>query len=175
MADKLAFQEPTGDAPAGYHVYKRSKSPYERFIEEEGIPIYRGIGVYDTRELPLGDWQRMGGRGTYLYLEGIESHKGMFVVEVPSRGELKPVKHMYDEFFVVIEGRGTTEVWREGQSKRQVFEWQPGTLFTVPINAWYRLVNATSSPALLLAANNAPPVFNIFQSHRFIFENNYDF
>ena len=31
------------------------------------------------------------------------------------------------------------------------------------------------SPALLLAANNAPGVFNIFQSHRFIFENDWDF
>ena len=45
----------------------------------------------------------------------------------------------------------------------------------IPINANYRLVNATGSPALLLAANNAPGVFNIFQSHRFIFENDWDF
>jgi hypothetical protein len=45
----------------------------------------------------------------------------------------------------------------------------------IPITAHYRLVNATGSPALLLAANNAPGVFNIYQSHRFIFENDWDF
>jgi quercetin dioxygenase-like cupin family protein len=98
----------------------------------------------------------------------------MYVLEVPSGGVTNPEKHIYDEFFLVIEGRGTTEVWR-GDHKPNVFEWQPGTLFMIPINASYRLVNATGSPALLLAANNAPGIFNTFQSHRFIFENDHDF
>src|SRR5205823_4080061 len=56
-----------------------------------------------------------------------------------------------------------------------VFEWQPGSLFMLPINCWHQLVNASSSPALLIAATNAPPVFNIFQSHRYVFENDFDF
>jgi hypothetical protein len=30
MNAKLDFQEPGEDEPAGYHVYKRQKSPYER-------------------------------------------------------------------------------------------------------------------------------------------------
>lgn len=175
MTDKLAFTEPTGDEPAGYHVYKRTRSPYERYMEEEGIPIYRGIGVYDTRDLPLGKWDRLGGRGTFLHLDGCESVKGMFVVEVPAGGALNPEKHLYDEFFLVIEGRGSTEVWREGSNKKHTFEWGPGTLFMAPINAVHRLVNATNSPALLLAANNAPPVMNIFQTRRAVFENPYDF
>ena len=168
------WREPTGDELAGVTKYRRPKSPYERFMEEEGIPIYRGIGVYDTRELALGDWRRRGGRGAFLYLEGLEDNKGLFVVEVPAGGALLPERHLYDEFYLVIEGRGSTEVWREG-GKRQVFEWQPGTLFMIPINAWYQLVNATNSPALLLAANNAPPIMNIFQSRQFIFENPYPF
>jgi len=42
---KLAFAEPSEDEPAGYHVYKRQKSPYERYMDEEGIPIFRGIGI----------------------------------------------------------------------------------------------------------------------------------
>jgi mannose-6-phosphate isomerase-like protein (cupin superfamily) len=174
MTAQKQWQEPRGEEPAGYRRYRRAKSPYEMYMEEEGIPIHRGIGVYDTRQLPLGTWKRYGGRGTFLALDGLGSIKGMFVLEVPSGGATQPVRHMYDEFFLVIEGRGTTEVWREG-GKKQVFEWQPGSLFMAPLNAWVRFVNATGSPALLLAANNAPPVFNIYQSHRFIFENPYDF
>ncbi len=167
--------EPTGDKPAGYFVYKRSHSPYERWLEEEEIPIVRGIGVRDTRDVTLGAWKRRNARGAYLYLDGLEGVKGMYVLEVPSGGETNPEKHIYDEFFLVIEGRGTTEVWRGSDTKKQVFEWQAGTLFMIPVNANYRLVNATGSPALLLAANNAPGVFNIFQSHRFIFDNDWDF
>ncbi len=175
MAEKLEFREPSGDEAAGYRVYKRAKSPYERFMEEEGIPIFRGIGVRDTRDMQLGPWKRMGGRGSFLFLDGLEATKGMYVVEVPSRGELNPEKHMYDEFFLVIEGRGTAEVWRTGQNKPHVFEWQAGSLFYMPINCWHRLVNASSSPAILLAANNAPPVFNMYQSYRYVFECDYDF
>ena len=177
MAQKDVFgkwEEPTGDKPAGFFIYKRSKSPYERWIEEEGVPVVTGIGVRDSRDVQLGDWRRRNARGAYLYLDGLEGVKGMYLLEVPSGGVTNPEKHMYDEFFLVIEGRGTTEVWR-GDGKKQVFEWQPGTLFMIPINASYRVVNATGSPALLLAANNAPGVFNIYQSHRFIFENDWDF
>jgi len=143
-------------------------------MEEQQIPIVRGMGVRDTRDVTLGAWQRRNARGAFLDLDGLQGVKGMYVLEVPGGGETNPERHIYDEFFLVIEGRGTTEVWRSDQ-KKQVFEWQAGTLLMIPINANYRLVNATGSPALLLAANNAPAVFNIFQSHRFIFDNDWDF
>jgi hypothetical protein len=171
---KIDFLEPGEDEPAGYHVYKRQKSPYERYMDEEGIPIFRGIGTSDTRSLPLGDWQRRGGRGTFVYLNGCENVKGMYLVEVPAGGALNPEKHFFDEFYLVIDGRGSTEVWIDGESSsRQIFEWQPGSLFMIPLNAMYRLVNATGSPALLLAANNAPPIMNIFQQRSVIFDNSY--
>ena len=44
-----------------------------------------------------------------------------------------------------MEGRGSTEVWLDGDSKRHVFEWQQGSLFSIPMNAWHRIVNASSS------------------------------
>lgn len=170
----VEFVEPTGDEPAGLRVYQRSHSPYERWMEEQEIPIFRGIGVRDTRELALGDWKTRNARGCFLYLDGLEGVKGMYVLELPSGAATNPEKHMYNEFFFVVEGRGTTEVWRQN-GEPQVFEWQPGALFMIPINANYRLVNATGRPALLISSNNAPPVMNIFQSHRFVFDNDWDF
>jgi mannose-6-phosphate isomerase-like protein (cupin superfamily) len=173
MDEKLTFSEPGENEPAGYHMYKRQKSPYERYMDEEGIPIFRGIGITDTRSLPLGEWPRRGGRGTFLYLNGCENVKGMYLVEVPAGGALQPEKHFFDEFYIVIEGRGSTEVSVDGESRPQIFEWQPGSLFMIPLNATYRLVNATNTPALVLAANNAPPIINIFQHRSIVFENSY--
>jgi len=43
----------------------------------------------------------------------------------------------------------------------------------IPLNASYQLVNATGSPALLLAANNAPPIINILQHRSIVFDNPY--
>ena len=61
MSVRPEFTAPTSEeAPAGHLVYKRSHSPYERFVEGEGIPIVRGVGVYDTRDVELGNWERVG-------------------------------------------------------------------------------------------------------------------
>lgn len=168
------YAEPTGDVPAGFRIYKRSHSPYERWMEEQEIPVFRGIGVHDTRDLELGQWRRRNARGCLLDLHGLEGVKGMYVLEIPSGGMTTPEKHVYDEFFIVIEGHGSTEV-RDGNGREHLFEWQPGSLFTIPINSTYRLVNATSERVLVIAANNAPPVMNIFQSHSFVFDNDWTF
>jgi hypothetical protein len=114
MAQTASWVEPSGeDQAAGLHKYNRSNSPYERYMDEQGIPIISGIGVYDTRDVELGDWSRLGARGAFLYLAGHEDIKGMFILGVPGRGATKADRHMYDEFYVVIEGRGSTEVWGE--------------------------------------------------------------
>lgn len=156
--------------------WKRPPTPYESFIEEAGIPIVRGIGIYDVRSVTLAPWKRMGGQGAYIELNGTGGKTGMYVVEIPAGGTLNPEKHMYEEIFYVVEGRGTTEIWKEGNSsKKQAFEWQPASLFSPPLNTWHRLVNAASSPALLLAATNAPPIFHLFRSHKFIFDNSFVF
>ena len=170
------FHEPQSEEEvAGRLRYERVASPYERFMEEEGIPIYRNsIGLYDVRDLTLGKWRRMGGRGSYIYLPGTTG-RGMYVVGVPAAGALNPEHHIYEELFYVVEGRGSTEVWREGTAKRQAFEWHPGSLFSIPVNTSHRLINATSSPALLIAVTSAPTLINQFNNLRFIFDSPFDF
>ena len=99
----------------------------------------------------------------------------MYVVEVPARGALNPEKHMYEEVFLVVEGRGSTEVWQEGDTKRHTFEWQKGSMFSIPMNAMHRIVNATSSPAVLIAGTTAPNVLNMINSVPGVFDNPFVF
>jgi hypothetical protein len=66
------------------------------------------------------------GAGCFLHLRGIESLKGMYVMEVPAAGPLNAERHMFDDFYLVIEGRGSTEVWREGEARPHVFRVFPG-------------------------------------------------
>ena len=169
------FHEATGDDYVAPVIRTVKPSAYEVFMDEQNIPIYRGIGLYDVRELPLAPWQQMGGQGTFIELDGQARYWGMYVVEVPAGGALNSERHMYEELFLVFEGHGSAEVWREGNPKRQTFEWQPGSNFAVPVNAWHRLVNATSSPALVLVATSAPNVMELFPTRTFIFDNPYEF
>ena len=181
---KQPYIEPTGEERAGWHkegeggrssYTVRLATAWEKFLKEEGIPVFEGIGVKDSRELPRGDWERVGGKGTYIQLFGTNNNTGMFVVEVPARGALKPQRHLYEERYIVLEGRGSTEVWKEGASAKTSFEWQPWSVFAIPLNANFRIINASSSPALLLAVNTAPRMINTFQNKGFVFEISYSF
>ncbi len=169
------WHEPKGlSQKAGLGEFKRPPMPYDQFMEDQGIPIVRAVGVSKVQNLPLKPWARMGGRGTFIQLWGTEGLWGSYVVEVPGAGALNVERHMYEEQYLVVEGRGTTEVWQEGGNKH-VFEWQKGSLFAIPLNAYHRIVNGSSSPALLLAGTSAPNVMNLFGNEEFIFNNPFTF
>ncbi len=121
------------------------------------------------QNLPLAPWPRMGGRGSYIQLHGTEGKWGAYVVEVPGAGALNAEKHIYEEIYLVVEGRGSTEVWLDGDNRRHVFEWQKGSLFSIPVNAMHRIVNASSAPALLLAGTTAPNLMNLINNAEMIF------
>ena len=177
------WHEPKAGENAGYGRFKRAAMPYDRFMEAEGVPVFRGIGVRRVQDLEMKPWKRLGGRGSYIQLYGTEGLWGLYVVEVPARGALNIDRHIYEKNVLVVEGRGSTEVWQgpaEGgqaasQAKRQTFEWQKGSLFSIPLNATHRFVNATSSPALLLCGTTAPNVMNLYDNPHFIFNCPYDF
>jgi len=169
------WHEPAKEKRAGHGSFGQPMSDYDRFMEEDGIPVFRGLGLRRAQDLELADWPRMGGRGHYIQLHGTEGKWGCYVVEVPAAGALNPEKHLYEEIFYVLEGRGTTEVWTDDGSVRHVFEWQSGSLFSIPVNAMHRIVNATRRPALLLAGTTAPNLMNLVGNAEFIFNCPYRF
>jgi quercetin dioxygenase-like cupin family protein len=169
------WHEPTAGENAGFGKFKRAAMPYDRFMEDEGVPCYRGIGVRRVQDLPMLPWKRLGGKGTYIQLYGTEGLWGMYVVEVPAGGALNIERHVYEKQVFVIEGRGSTEVWNEGQAKKQTFEWQKGALFSIPLNAYHRFVNATNSPALILCGTSAPNIINLVDNLRFVFDCPFNF
>ena len=156
---------------AGLGTFVRPPMPYDKYMMEQEIPIFRDIGISKVQNLPLKPWKRMGGKGSFIQLFGTEGLWGCYLVEVPGAGALNAEKHMYEEIFLVIEGRGTTEVWVDGQEgKKHVFEWQKGSMFSIPLNTTHRIVNATSSPALLLGGTTAPSVVNLYDNNDFVFD-----
>ncbi|MGH7556132.1 MAG: cupin domain-containing protein, partial [Longimicrobiales bacterium] len=169
VASQVHWHEPKYGQRAGFGKWGKVKTPYDLFMESEGIPCFRDIGVSKVQNLPLAPWKRLGGRGSYIQLHGTESKWGCYLVEVPGRGALNAEKHLFEKIIFVVEGRGSTEVWLEGDKKRHTFEWQQGSLFAIPLNAMHRIVNASSSPALLLAGTTAPVTLNTLQSVDAIF------
>lgn len=148
-------------------------TPYESWLKQEGVPVIEGYGV-NLAEVPLGDWPRKGGRGAFVQLKGMEGATGMEVVEIPPAKALQPERHLYEKVIYVVEGLGSTEVWVD-EKKKYYFEWGPGSLFALPLNCSYRLINGGSQRALLAAVTNAPMIIDIFHNLDFIFNCSYPF
>lgn len=173
----LSWTEPPDNKKmSGFGTFKRPNMPYDNWMESQGIPIYRDLGVERCQDLPLKPWDLYGGNGTFIQLWGTENLWGSFVLEIPGAGTTNSIKHIYEQQFLVMEGRGSTEVWEDGnEDKKHTFEWQAGSLFAIPLNARYRMVNATSQPAKLLGGNLAPQVINTFDNTEFVFNCPFNF
>jgi quercetin dioxygenase-like cupin family protein len=151
------------------------KSTYQQFLERESIPVIQAFHIEDIRALELAPWERMGGRGVYLNLEGTEGVNDCYVCEIAPGKSLNPQKHMFEELVFVISGHGATTVWRDGK-KKQTFEWQEGSLFSPPLNTWHQHFNGSGGePVRLLAMTNAPTVLNLFHNIDFVFNCDYPF
>ena len=172
----MQIDRPRGGDILPLAMARRSAAPtgYEVWLEREGIPVSEGYGIADVRRIPRGDWSRTGGKGAYIQMEGMQGVTGMYVLEIPPGGSLHPERHLYQEVLYVLGGRGSTQVWQEGQPK-QSFEWGDGSLFSPPLNAWHQLFNGSSEPALLLALTDAPLVFDLYRDPGFVFESPYGF
>ena len=150
-------------------------TPYDRWIASQGIDVIRGFFVEDLYTIPLKWWDRMGGNGAYIMLDGTGYLDDAYVCGIPPAKSLNPQRHIYEALIYVLDGRGATTVWQTNGGK-QSFEWQTGSLFALPLNAWYQHFNGQGDrEARLLAVTTAPLVFNLFHCEDFVINNPYSF
>ncbi len=140
----------------------RERFPYHRWMRDEGIPVHFDIaGTADVTALPREPWARTGkGLATFIELDGTyQAERGMFVCEIPPGESLDVQHHLYEQFTLILQGTGATEVWQADGPKR-TFEWGKGSLFAPPKNTYYRMFNLGQEPVLYLGVTTAPKVMN---------------
>ncbi len=151
------------------------RTGYRAFLETERIPVIEGIAVEDLATVEVAPWSRLEARGAYIQLLGSEDTDNAYVLEIPRAGSTAPERHLFEEVFFVVGGRGSCEVWTQGGA-RQTFEWQRGSLFAIPLNALHRLHNGSGQePARLLAVTTAPLMISLLRNLEFVFHCPYDF
>ena len=149
----------------------RRKTYYEEWVEREGLEVVRGFFVDDIGRLPLRPWERTGGSVAHIDLEGTGDLVGAYVCQLEPGKELKPQRHLFEELIFVLAGRGATSVWYEGWPKL-TFEWEEGSLFAMPLNAWHQHFNADGHrEARFLSVNTAPIVLSLYRQDAFVFDN----
>ncbi len=151
------------------------RTPYQEWIRSENVPLVEADYVQSLATIEVFDWPRKGARGVYLNHDGSQSSNDCYVCEIPPGGETNPERYLFEEMVFVLAGQGSTSVWWDDDTRRS-FEWQEGSLFAVPLNAWHRHFNTSGTrPARLLAVTSAPRMFNTLASSDFIFGCDYQF
>jgi len=164
MAIELASPATTGELDE-----YQSFDAYQAWQRKEGVPLLDGFYIEDLNTVELGAWARKGVRGAMINLEGTGGVNDTHVVELGPGGMSNPEHHMYEEMVYALSGQGSTSVWYEGRNK-QTFEWGAGSLFAIPINAWYQHFNGSGNrSARLLSVTNLPTIMRTFHSEDFVF------
>lgn len=149
-------------------------NPYLDWARAEGIPISYGVSL-NLFEIELGDWPRYGVAGGIAHYPGSGDYCNQFVMAIPPGGSTTPQRHLYEEIYFVLDGRGSTQVeFADGQ--RRSFEWGPRSAFAVPLNAKYRHFNASGTQrALLVTTTTLPILMQLFRDSDFIFNTDHYF
>jgi quercetin dioxygenase-like cupin family protein len=143
---------------------------YDEWVAREGMELIRGYAA-NVFTVPLKWWPRIGADAVHIQLDGTGEMNGAYVCEMAPGKSVEPQKHLYEEMVYILSGRGATTVWYEGRRKNS-FEWQAGSLFCVPINAWYQHFNLSGEePARYVAVTTAPIMMNLLRNDDAIFNN----
>lgn len=151
----------------------RAPTPYEAWVQRQGVPIVEGYGLTDCGEPQMGYWERLGCPAYFVILKGMEGITGMYVAEIRAGGATHREQHLYEKVIYVLDGIGSTTL-EDPRGNTQQFEWQPGSLFAVPLNTPHRLF-AAGKPVRYVAFTTAPLVFDLFYNEEFIYGTPYRF
>src|SRR4051794_23115096 len=149
-------------------------SPYEQWINEQGIPIHRGYFIDDIRTVEVGWWEFRQCNAAFLVMAGQEDIQEARVTEIPPGATLPPWRIAVEEMCYVAEGNGLCSVWaKDGSDKRQV-EFQKHSLFMIPPNYTYQLSNSRGNQAVrMLHVNYLPLGMLIMPIPDFFFKNEF--
>ncbi|MBM2810630.1 MAG: hypothetical protein HW416_1389 [Chloroflexi bacterium] len=160
------------------NAYSRAfkRTAYGRWLQSEGVLVHEDWAVSDVWQLEQAPWPRMGVNACFITMYPLmEGRRGMFVADIPPGKATEPIHHLYEQTILVLDGHGTTEVWQQGDTRKHVFEWGPGAIFSPPLNTWYRMYNISSEAVKFIAINRAPSIMNELAEPEFLFECLYSF
>ncbi|HEX2257249.1 MAG TPA: cupin domain-containing protein [Afifellaceae bacterium] len=151
------------------------ETPYTRWVRDEGLDLISGHYVPNLRTVELKPWARREAAGIFINHDASRTSNDCYVLEIAPGKKVPPQRQLYEEMILILEGRGSTSVWNDAGA-RVTFEWQAGSLFAIPLNAWHQHFNGSGQePARYVAVTNLPPIMNLYEDVDFIFNTAFDF
>jgi len=130
--------------------------------------------VRDVRTEKLDYWKRKDCYGAICTFSD-QMVADAYIAEIAPGKSTAPQRQLYEEIVTVAAGRGATSVWYDGTAKR-TFEWERGSTFAIPLNAWHQHFNASGTePCRYFALTSQPVAFELYRDPEFIYNTSYMF
>jgi mannose-6-phosphate isomerase-like protein (cupin superfamily) len=174
MSTTIQPEEPPVKKKSKFEIPKRQDT-FSDWLASQRIPVVRGFYIPDINDVGLEYWDLKGIPASFVILDGTGGVNDAYVAEIPPGGKSKPIRHIYEEMVYVTKGHGATTVWQK-DGRKHTFEWGPGSLFAIPMNAYYQHFNSSGiEGARYYAVTNSCFMMNLFHNIDFIFDNDFAF
>src|SRR5215813_3783951 len=152
-------------------------NPWEEWLKQENLPVYRDYYIRDLRQAELKPWKRLGPgvRGAYVDLVGGEGINAGYICELAPGQQTVAQRYLFEEVLYVLSGQGESVIWNPGSEVKRSVRWKAGSVLSPPLNVWRQHFNRGNSPARFLVMTNAPVVIDLFHNLDFVFNNDYAF
>jgi mannose-6-phosphate isomerase-like protein (cupin superfamily) len=157
-----------GNGAGGIDAVRWLIDGYQVWAEGEGIPIIEDVAL-DLPALETAAWPRMGVDGAFAHSHARGDLCSIYILDIAPGGATNRIHHLYEALHFVLAGQGSTVV--EGpDGDRRSFEWGKASLFCLPLNAPYRIYNASGTErARIAVCTNLPMVMKQFRNEDFVF------
>src|SRR5499426_1909463 len=91
-----------GDGRARRNPDQTNVNPYEEWLKEEGIPVYRDHHITDLRAAEVKPWKRMGALGAHVDLVGGEGVNAGYLCEIPAGKKTNPQRYLFEEVIYIL-------------------------------------------------------------------------
>ena len=158
------MSEATHDLGAKYLV-----DPYLNWARAEGVPIVEGAAL-DLLTLETQPWARFGMKGAICHVEGRCDFLCAFLFELAPGQSSAPMRHLYEDCFYVLEGKGVTEITLSN-GERHDLAWGEGFAFTTPVNAECVHKADGATRTRLVSFNDLRYLMGLYRNEAFLFGN----
>lgn len=151
------------------------ETPYTRWVAAEGLEILNGTYVRNLHHVELKPWARRDCKAVFINHDASRTSNDCVVMEIAPGGKMPPHRQLFEDMIMILSGRGSTSVWND-KGDRVTFEWGPGALFGIPLNANHQHFNGSGTePVRMVSVTNLPPIMNVYEDPDFIFGLKHDF
>jgi mannose-6-phosphate isomerase-like protein (cupin superfamily) len=165
MSDEIIAPAPEG---------KYMVDAYDNWARAEGVPVHEAL-AFDLNTVATKPWARLGVNGAVCYLTGRDDYLSIHLLDLAPGAKTEPQRYLFDATFYVVSGRGSTTV-ETADGVTHTFEWGPRSVFAVPMNAGYRMFNASGQESARVAmVSDMRYLLQLYRSADFLFANSVRF